>query len=108
MSGSCYLPHPEKEATGGEDAHFICEEEQAIGVADGVGGWAEVGVNAGLFSRELMSYSVSAIREQGKGSGSSIDPLMVLEKAHSQTRAQGSSTACIIALTDKVVFLLVS
>uniref|UniRef100_A0A1J3K310 Protein phosphatase n=1 Tax=Noccaea caerulescens TaxID=107243 RepID=A0A1J3K310_NOCCA len=100
VSGSCYLPHPEKEATGGEDAHFICEEEQAIGVADGVGGWAEVGVNAGLFSRELMSYSVSAIREQGK-EGSSIDPLVVLEKAHSQTRAQGSSTACIISLTDK-------
>ncbi|KAF8053545.1 hypothetical protein N665_1401s0006 [Sinapis alba] len=99
VSGSYYLPHPEKEATGGEDAHFICEEEQAIGVADGVGGWAEVGVNAGLFSRELMSYSVSAIRELGKGSF--IDPLMVLEKAHSQTRAQGSSTACIIALTDK-------
>lgn len=100
MSGSCYLPHPEKEATGGEDAHFICDEEQAIGVADGVGGWAEVGVNAGLFSRELMSYSVSAIQEQHKGS--SIDPLLVLEKAHSQTRAKGSSTACIIALTDKV------
>lgn len=99
VSGSYYLPHPEKEATGGEDAHFICEEEQAIGVADGVGGWAEVGVNAGLFSRELMSYSVSAIRELAKGSF--IDPLLVLEKAHSQTKAQGSSTACIIALTDK-------
>ncbi|CAH8336539.1 unnamed protein product [Eruca vesicaria subsp. sativa] len=99
VSGSFYLPHPEKEATGGEDAHFICDEEQVIGVADGVGGWAEVGVNAGLYSRELMSYSVSAIREQAKGS--SVDPFMVLEKAHSQTNAQGSSTACIIALTDK-------
>lgn len=99
VSGSCYLPHPEKEATGGEDAHFICDEEQAIGVADGVGGWAEVGIDSGLFSRELMSYSVSAIQEQPKGS--SIDPLMVLEKAHSQTTAKGSSTACIIALTDK-------
>ncbi|XP_010465009.1 PREDICTED: probable protein phosphatase 2C 80 [Camelina sativa] len=99
VSGSCYLPHPEKEATGGEDAHFISDDEQAIGVADGVGGWAEVGVNAGLFSRELMSHSLSAIQERHKGS--SIDPLMVLEKAHSQTRAKGSSTACIIALTDK-------
>ncbi|CAN8264080.1 unnamed protein product [Cochlearia groenlandica] len=99
VSGSCYLPHPEKESTGGEDAHFICDEEQAIGVADGVGGWAEVGVDAGLFSRELMSYSVSAIREHPKSS--SVDPLMVLEKAHSQTTAKGSSTAVIIALTDK-------
>ncbi|MED6201361.1 hypothetical protein PIB30_094190 [Stylosanthes scabra] len=43
-------PLPDKEETGGEDAHFICKEEQAIGVADGVGGWADLGVNAGLFA----------------------------------------------------------
>ncbi|XP_010547493.1 PREDICTED: probable protein phosphatase 2C 80 [Tarenaya hassleriana] len=99
LSGSCYLPHPAKEDTGGEDDHFICDEEQVIGVADGVGGWAEVGVNAGLFARELMSNSVMAI--QGQAKGSSIDPLTVLEKAHAQTTAKGSSTACIITLTDK-------
>ena len=44
-------PHPDKEATGGEDAHFICADEQALGVADGVGGWADVGVNAREYSR---------------------------------------------------------
>ncbi|KAK7310445.1 hypothetical protein RJT34_07980 [Clitoria ternatea] len=98
VSGSCYLPHPDKEETGGEDAHFICSEEQAIGVADGVGGWADVGVNAGYYSRELMSKSVEAIQEEPKGS---IDPARVLEKAHSSTKARGSSTACIIALTDQ-------
>ncbi|KAF7809744.1 putative protein phosphatase 2C 80 [Senna tora] len=98
LSGSSYLPHPDKEETGGEDAHFICTDEQAIGVADGVGGWADVGVNSGLFSRELMSNSVRAIQEEPQGS---IDPARVLEKAHSSTKAKGSSTACIIALTDK-------
>ncbi|XP_027330314.1 probable protein phosphatase 2C 55 [Abrus precatorius] len=98
ISGSCYLPHPDKEETGGEDAHFICSEEQAIGVADGVGGWADLGVNAGYYSRELMSKSVDAIQEEPKGS---IDPARVLEKAHSSTKAKGSSTACIIALTDQ-------
>ncbi|KAL0432435.1 UNVERIFIED_CONTAM: putative protein phosphatase 2C 55 [Sesamum latifolium] len=72
-SGSCYLPHPDKEETGGEDAHFICTDEQAIGVADGVGGWADLGVDAG----------------------------QVLEKAYTSTKAKGSSTACIIALTDQ-------
>ncbi|WVZ05557.1 hypothetical protein V8G54_018903 [Vigna mungo] len=71
VSGSCYLPHPDKEITGGEDAHFISSEEQAIGVADGVGGWADLGVNAGYYSRELMSKSVEAIQEEPKGS---IDP----------------------------------
>ncbi|KAF7828829.1 putative protein phosphatase 2C 80 [Senna tora] len=98
VSGSCYLPHPDKEETGGEDAHFICADEHAIGVADGVGGWADVGVNAGLFARELMSNSVRAIQEEPQGS---FDPMRVLEKAHSGTKAKGSSTACIIGLTDK-------
>lgn len=101
VSGSCYLPHPDKEETGGEDAHFICSEEQAVGVADGVGGWADLGVNSGFYSRELMSKSVDAIQDEPKGS---IDPARVLEKAHSSTKAKGSSTACIIALTDQVSF----
>ncbi|XVF15725.1 hypothetical protein REPUB_Repub09cG0180400 [Reevesia pubescens] len=98
LSGSCYLPHPAKEETGGEDAHFICSNEQAIGVADGVGGWAEVGVDAGEFARELIYNSVKAIQDEPKGS---IDPARVLEKAHSSTKSQGSSTACIIALTQE-------
>ncbi|XP_010556299.1 PREDICTED: probable protein phosphatase 2C 55 [Tarenaya hassleriana] len=97
VSGSCYLPHPDKEDTGGEDAHFICPEEQAVGVADGVGGWADLGIDAGLYSRELMSNSVSAIQDEPKGS---VDPARVLEKAYTSTKAKGSSTACILALTD--------
>lgn len=98
LSGSCYLPHPAKEETGGEDAHFICGDEQVIGVADGVGGWADVGVDAGEFARELMNHSVRAVQEEPTRA---IDPARVLEKAHSSTKARGSSTACIIALTSK-------
>ncbi|XP_022772783.1 probable protein phosphatase 2C 55 isoform X2 [Durio zibethinus] len=98
LSGLCYLPHPDKVDTGGEDAHFLCVDEQVIGVADGVGGWVDLGVDAGQYSTELMSNSVSAIREEPKRS---IDPARALEKAHSSTKAKGSSTACIIALTDQ-------
>ncbi|KAL0332513.1 UNVERIFIED_CONTAM: putative protein phosphatase 2C 80 [Sesamum calycinum] len=98
LSGACYLPHPAKEETGGEDAHFICADEQVIGVADGVGGWADVGVNAGEYARELMSNSVKAIREVADDD---VDPLRVLEKAHASTKAMGSSTACIIALKNQ-------
>ncbi|KAH6788277.1 Protein phosphatase 2C family protein [Perilla frutescens var. hirtella] len=97
LSGACYLPHPAKVETGGEDAHFICADEQVIGVADGVGGWADVGVNAGVYARELMSNSVEAIR---KGAND-VDPFTVLEKAHAATKAMGSSTACIIALKNQ-------
>ena len=37
-SSACGLPHPQKRATGGEDAWFISDD--TVGVADGVGGWA--------------------------------------------------------------------
>lgn len=98
VCGSCCVPHPSKEATGGEDALFICVDEQAIGVADGVGGWALHGIDSGEYARELMANAVSAIKEEPKGF---IDPARVLEKAHERTKKAGSSTACIIALTDQ-------
>ncbi|PWA52321.1 protein phosphatase 2C family protein [Artemisia annua] len=99
LSGSCYLPHPDKDDTGGEDAHFICSDEQAIGVPDGVGGWADLGIDAGKYARELMSNSVSAVQDEPKGS---VDPARVLDEAYVNTKAKGSSTACIIALTNQV------
>jgi protein phosphatase PTC7 len=98
VSGSCYLPHPAKEATGGEDAHFISTDEHVIGVADGVGGWADLGVDAGLYAKELMRNSVSAIKDEPEGT---IDPSRVLENAYTGTKARGSSTACIITLKNQ-------
>jgi len=92
------LPHPDKEATGGEDAHFISIDEHVIGVADGVGGWADLGVDAGLYAKELMRNSMSAIKDEPEGT---IDPTRVLEKAYISTKARGSSTACIITLKDQ-------
>ncbi|KAK4344018.1 hypothetical protein RND71_037112 [Anisodus tanguticus] len=100
-SGSFYLPHPAKAKTGGEDAHFVCSTTQAIGVADGVGGWADLGIDAGAYARELMSNSISAIQDEPNDS---IDLMRVLEKAHMRTKARGSSTACIIALSDKGLY----
>lgn len=100
-SGSFYLPHPAKAKTGGEDAHFICDPAQAIGVADGVGGWADLGIDAGEYARELMSNCMSAIQEEPKDS---LDLMRVLEKAYMRTKARGSSTACIIALTDEGLY----
>ncbi|XP_063942697.1 probable protein phosphatase 2C 55 [Daucus carota subsp. sativus] len=63
--------------TGGDDAHFVCVNEKVIGVTDGVGGWAGIGVNAGLYARELMSNSVGAILNEPKDG---IDPFRVLTR----------------------------
>lgn len=46
------LPHPEKEAKGGEDALFA--SKQMLVVADGVGGWADSGIDPGLYSKRLV------------------------------------------------------
>ncbi|XP_047329371.1 probable protein phosphatase 2C 55 [Impatiens glandulifera] len=96
VTGLCYLPNPNKEETGGEDAHFVCEN--AIGVADGVEEWDKYGVDSGEFAREVMFRCVAAIREEPKGC---IDTTRVLQKAHALLQAEGSSTVCIIALTER-------
>ena len=51
-SGWTILPHPEKEAKGGEDA--LWTSKQILVVADGVGGWAESGIDPGLYSKKLV------------------------------------------------------
>ncbi|KAL9383474.1 hypothetical protein Peur_023797 [Populus x canadensis] len=100
--GFCYFPkklesNPE---SLGEDAHFICEERQTFGVADGVGGWAMKGIDSGVFARELMSNYLTALpclKPEGD-----VNLKKILLKAHSKTVALGSSTAwdIVVAGTD--------
>lgn len=54
LSHPLSVPHPNKR-TDGEDAFFVSVCKRAVGVADGVGGWADYGVDSGKFSRELMN-----------------------------------------------------
>ncbi|WIA37811.1 hypothetical protein OEZ86_014673 [Tetradesmus obliquus] len=127
-SAAAYLPHPEKESYGGEDAHFVSNiSGGAIGVADGVGGWAESGVNPAEYSRTLMRVACAYIegadtREVASGSVESacasmssmdggcspysstdapavvVDPRAALDTAHKLTKKAGSATACVVQL----------
>ncbi|MCO5576744.1 hypothetical protein L7F22_030562 [Adiantum nelumboides] len=99
LSAACCLPHPEKQDTGGEDAYFICQDKQVIGVADGVGGWADMGIDAGEYARQLMSQSLLAAQQEPAGC---IDTVRVMEIAYSKTTCRGSSTACILALSNYI------
>lgn len=45
------IPHPKKAYKGGEDAYYA--DKGLLAVADGVGGWAESGIDPGLYSKEL-------------------------------------------------------
>ncbi|KUF75964.1 protein phosphatase 2C 80 [Phytophthora nicotianae] len=75
-SGACGLPHPQKRATGGEDAWFI--SGNTVGVADGVGGWARKGIDSGEYSRTLMNSAKRTVTASDK----TPTPLQVLTVAH--------------------------
>ncbi|CAK7324642.1 unnamed protein product [Dovyalis caffra] len=45
----------------GEDAHFICQERQTFGVANGVSGWPRKGIDSEIFARELMMNYLNAL-----------------------------------------------
>ncbi|XP_049368727.1 probable protein phosphatase 2C 80 [Solanum verrucosum] len=98
VAGSSYIPKLNAEKPLGEDASFICLNKQVIGVADGVGGWAKKGIDSGVYSRELMKNAELAIQKQS--SITTIDLMKVLNEAFSNTKAKGSSTACILSLSD--------
>ena len=47
-----FAPHPHKVWKGGEDAIFV--SKNIILVADGVGGWAKVGIDSGWYAIHLV------------------------------------------------------
>jgi hypothetical protein len=88
-TGVCLIPHPDKVGKGGEDAMFATPS--IVGLADGVGGWSQMGavvrreafahtskslmhslllVSAGvdpaLYARSLMRYSFDAAEWVGE------------------------------------------
>ncbi|XP_019158807.1 PREDICTED: probable protein phosphatase 2C 55 [Ipomoea nil] len=102
VAGAFYIPKQNPAKPLGEDAHFICSEAQTIGVADGVGGWAKMGIDTGEYARELMYNAVLSVRHQIHTVGS-VDPMNALDEAYVDTDAEGSSTACILTLVDDCV-----
>lgn len=93
--GVSSIPHPAKVAKGGEDAHFLSDDMKIIGVADGVGGWADIGVDPALYSRSLMEGAKLTVESPL----SSRDPVDIMSEAYQySTYVQGSSTCCILTL----------
>ncbi|XP_027102867.2 probable protein phosphatase 2C 55 [Coffea arabica] len=91
-----YIPKDDPEKPRGQDDHFILPKLQALGVADGVGGWSKKGIDSGEYSRELMKNTVKYIEQQSQVGP--VDPKRALHQAFAIAKAKGSSTACILAL----------
>ncbi|KIK59919.1 hypothetical protein GYMLUDRAFT_44404 [Collybiopsis luxurians FD-317 M1] len=111
----------------GEDFFFVQEmrngsvEGVSFGVADGVGGWVESGINPALFSQSLMyhagRYSRNAwagepeidptldYEEREQVEGWELTPYHCLDLAHGGVLREryvqaGSSTACLLTLNS--------
>eukprot|EP00239_Pterosperma_sp_CCMP1384_P008813 CAMPEP_0197863642 /NCGR_PEP_ID=MMETSP1438-20131217/41264_1 /TAXON_ID=1461541 /ORGANISM="Pterosperma sp., Strain CCMP1384" /LENGTH=391 /DNA_ID=CAMNT_0043481615 /DNA_START=517 /DNA_END=1692 /DNA_ORIENTATION=- len=98
MTSASNLPHPEKLEKGGEDAWFVrTEGGGAFGVADGVGGYGDIGIDAGLYAKQLM---LTAKQQDTKQMEESVlDPRAVINAAHMTTRLPGACTAVVGQMT---------
>ena len=95
------IPKPEGSPLG-EDAFAICSKRTAFAVADGVGGWAEEGVDAGLYSRALMSGCKAAL-----DGSPTVSLAQALDAALQPAKLiRGSSTAVLADIQGRVLSVL--
>lgn len=111
--------------TAGEDFFYVTDMRNgsgvALGVADGVGGWVDSGIDPSIFSQSLMHYAYRYSRDSWAGEpetdptqdqgdlnqveGCELTPYQCLDLAYQsvlrdgQVKA-GSSTACLISLNS--------
>ncbi|KAJ2447307.1 Protein phosphatase 2C 7, partial [Coemansia sp. RSA 2424] len=92
---------------GGEDSLFHARIKQNLvyGVADGVGGWNESGVDPSIFSRSLTAYSAEAAQRTFLLHDSDeADPKDIMRRAFAGMRldavpAYGSATELVMSLS---------
>jgi protein phosphatase PTC7 len=87
------IPHDDKIGKGGEDEAKACES--LLVVADGVGGWTELGINPAYYTRDL----VHGIYEEHQNDPAA-SPLELLKRRVdiSATKFEGSCTCTIIKI----------
>ena len=99
------IPHPLKVQRGGEDSHIVARLHGAtlLGVFDGVGGWAELGVDPAEYSRRLGRLVEASLAQNPSILETDDRPLMtLLTKAFEQLEEEelaGSCTASLALLT---------
>ena len=90
-------PHPAKREKGGEDAATVTET--FIALADGVGGWADSGIDPANYSRKLCK-NIQGLIQFDAGVKYMCNPRQLCVEAGELTKETGSST-CVIASMDK-------
>ena len=90
------IPHDDKIETNGEDGYFIHYANDAtyLCVFDGVGGWANKGVNVKEFVNEMIENCKMSIN---KGH---LNPEIIIEDALNHTERAGSLTAIMAIIQE--------
>ena len=94
------IPHDSKKFRGGEDAASTIDT--MLVVADGVGGWANKGVNPGLYSRKLTETITASFAAMEPSEQASVDLKQLVHKSnHIAADAHlGSATCTVVRLKD--------
>ncbi|KAH9599577.1 PPM-type phosphatase domain [Trypanosoma melophagium] len=87
----------------GEDSFFVSNTYKVIGVADGVGGWRDEGVDPSLFANSLME-NAKLFSETHR---TELNPEVILQSAFDKVVNDGrvkagSSTACVVTLRSDI------
>jgi len=94
------IPHPLKVARGGEDSHIIARLHGVtlLGVFDGVGGWAELGVDPAEYARKLGRLVENALAENPAILKTERPLLALLKKAFDVLEEEELAGSCTASL----------
>lgn len=94
------IPHDSKKFRGGEDAASTIDT--MLVVADGVGGWANKGVNPGLYSRKLTETITTSFSKLTSAEQDVVDLKKLVHRSnHIAADAHlGSATCTVVRLKD--------
>lgn len=100
--GVCAIPHPEKAYRGGEDA-FVCHPG-GVGVADGVGGYAQHGVDPALYTRKVMRSALEEVRKgcTAEAAGQGVSALRAVEQGALAARQRHLHGGCPVTMVTLV------
>jgi len=100
------IPHDDKKFRGGEDAASHSTTDDMLVVADGVGGWANKGVNPGLFSRKLTQTitgkygALTEAQKREKVDDAVFKQLLHVSNHEAAAAHLGSATCTVVRLKD--------
>ena len=95
-AGVFLQPHYAKRAKGGEDA--ACLNSNLLVVADGVGGWAESGIDPAIYSKRLCAIIDTLYAT--KDDRYLAQPKELLIDAVNRNDEIGSCTVCLVHLDE--------